>query len=153
MARERKKQEKIDLSPARNLQPHSRNIHYDNMKSAMAEETVIAMALKAPALLDQTGILSSGHFSSELLGKVFGQLMKRHTEGNEVSLGVLTDLTGEEMAHAAGILQRHQGPVNETAYHDCIRTILNEHGKASVETEEDIMALREKLKERKGIKA
>ncbi len=153
MARERKKQEKIDLSPARNLQPHSRNIHYDNMKSAMAEETVIAMALKAPALLDQTGILSSGHFSSELLGKVFGQLMKRHTEGNEVSLGVLTDLTGEEMAHAAGILQRHQGPVNETAYHDCIRTILNEHGKASVETEDDIMALREKLKERKGIKA
>ncbi|MBQ2854374.1 MAG: DNA primase [Oscillospiraceae bacterium] len=153
MARQKKKQEKIDLSPARNLQPHSRNIRYDNMKSAMAEETVLAMALKAPALLDQAGMLSPGHFSSELLGKIFGQLMRRHIEGNEVSLGVLTDLTPEEMAHAAGIAQRHQGPVNEAAYHDCIRTILNEHGKASVETEADIMALREKMKERKGIKA
>ena len=153
MARQKKKQEKIDLSPARNFQPHSRNIRYDNMKSAMAEETVLAMALKAPALLDQAGMLSPGHFSSELLGKIFGQLMRRHIEGNEVSLGVLTDLTPEEMAHAAGIAQRHQGPVNEAAYHDCIRTILNEHGKASVETEADIMALREKMKERKGIKA
>ena len=153
MAREKKKQEKIDLSPARNLQPHSRSIHYDNMKSAMAEETVIAMTLKAPALLDQTGILSGGHFSSELLGRIFNQLMKRHTEGNEVSLGVLTDLTAEEMAHAAGILQRHQGPVNETAYHDCIRTILNEHSRSKVETEQDIMALREKMKERKGIRS
>ena len=152
IAREKKKQEKIDLSPARNLQPHSRSFHYDNMKSAMAEETVIAMALKEPALLDQAGVLSRGHFSSEVLGKIFGQLVQRHLEGNEVSLGVLTDLTGEEMAHAAGILQRHQGPVNELAFQDCIRTILAEHGKASVATEEDIMALREKMKERKGIR-
>ena len=38
IAREKKKQEKIDLAPAQNLQPKSRSIRYDNMKSAMAEE-------------------------------------------------------------------------------------------------------------------
>ena len=152
MAREKKKQEKIDLAPARNLQPHSRNFHYDNIKSAMAEETVIAMALKEPALLDQTGILSQGHFSSELLGRVFGQLIRRHTEGYEISIGILTDFTSEEMAHVAGISQRQQGPVSEQAFQDCIRTILDEHGRANVDSDADIMALRNKMKERKGIR-
>ena len=152
LAREKKKQEKIDLSPARNLQPHSRSFHYDNIKSAMAEETVISMALKEPALLDQTGILSRGHFSSDVLGRAFAQLVQRHVEGHEISIGILMDFTSEEMAHIAGITQRHQGPVNEQGFHDCIRTILNEHGKASISTDEDMMALREKMKERKGIK-
>ena len=152
MAREKKKQEKIDLAPARNLQPHSRNFHYDNIKSAMAEETVIAMALKEPALLDQTGILSQGHFSSELLGRVFDQLIRRHTEGYEISIGILTDFTSEEMAHVAGISQRQQGPVSEQAFQDCIRTILDEYGRANVDSDADIMALRNKMKERKGIR-
>ena len=152
IAREKKKQEKIDLSPARNLQPHSRSFHYDNVKSAMAEETVISMALKEPALLDQTGILSKGHFSSEVLGRAFSQLVQRHVEGHDISIGILTDFTSEEMAHIAGITQRQQGPVNEQAFHDCIRTILNEYGKKSVATDADMMALREKMKERKGIR-
>ena len=153
MARERKKQEKIDLSPAKNLQPHSRNIRYDNVKSAMAEETVIAMALKEPAVLDQTGLLSRGHFSSDVLGRAFMQLSQYHAQGAEISLGMLTDFTSEEMAHIAGIAQRLQGPVNEQALRDCVSTILAEHGKSSVETREDIMAYRERMKKSKGIKA
>ena len=152
IAREKKKQEKIDLAPARNMQPHSRSFHYDNVKSAVAEETVIAMALKEPALLDQTGILSLGHFSSPVLGRAFSQLVQRHIEGHDISIGILTDFTSEEMAHLAGLTQRQQGPVNEQAFHDCIRTILNEHGKASITSDADMMALREKMKERKGIK-
>ena len=153
MAKERKKQEKIDLSPARNLQPHSKQFRYDNVKSAMAEETVIAMALKEPAVLDQTGLLSQGHFSSDVLGRAFAQLSRYHAQGAEVSLGMLTDFTSEEMAHIAGVVQRHQGPVNEQALKDCVSTILSEHGKSSVETRDDIMAYRERMKQRKGIKA
>ena len=152
MAREKKKQEKIDLSPARNLQPHSRNIRYDNVKSAMAEETVLAMSLKEPALLDKTGMLSHGHFSSDLLGRVFAQLAMGHAMGRETTLGSLTDFTSEEMAHVAGILQRHQGPVNEQAFHDCIRTILDEYGNAHVDSDDALMAARNKMKEKKGIR-
>ena len=151
--RDRKKQEKIDLSPAKNLQPHSRQFRYDNVKSAMAEETVIAMALKEPAVLDQTGLLSQGHFSSGVLGRAFSQLSRYHAQGAEVSLGMLTDFTSEEMAHLAGILQRHQGPVNEQALRDCVDTILSEHGKSSVETREDMLAVRDRMKRSKGIKA
>ena len=151
-AKEKKQQEKIDLSPARNLQPKSRTIRYDNMKSAMAEEGVIAIALLEPALLDKTGNLSESQFSSALLGRVFTQLKQRHDQGLEVSLAVLEDLNQEEMSHMVGIVQRQQGPINEQAFADCVATICAEHQAASVTSEDDLLALRSRLKERKGIK-
>ncbi len=150
--KEKKQQEKIDLSPARNLQPKSRNIRYDNMKSAMAEESVIALALREPALLDRTGNLKAEIFSSALLGRVYDQLQKRHQQGLEVSLAVLEDLNQEEMSHMVGILQRQEGPVNEQAFADCVATICAEHQASSVTSEDDLLALQSRLKERKGIK-
>lgn len=152
MAREKKQQEKIDLSPARNLQPKSRTIRYDNMKSAMAEEMVLAMCLQEPALLAQTENLTEDMFSSPLLGKVYAQLSQRSKEGLEVSVSGLTDLTSDEMSHIVGILQRQQGKVNEQAFQDCLRTIEREYQARQVSSEDDLLALRNKMKERKGIK-
>ena len=153
IAKEKKKQEKIDLSPARNLQPKSRSIRYDNMKSAMAEEMILALCLREPALLDHTAGLKPEMFSSSLLGRVFEQLGQRHREGLEVSLAGLTDFSPEEMSHIAGILHRQEGPVSEQALADCVRTVQREHQSGAVETADDLLALRNKLKERKGIKA
>ena len=153
VAREKKKQEAIDLAPAKNLQPKSRNFRYDNVKSAMAEESVVAMVLKVPALLDQTDKLRKEQFSSDLLGRVYEQLQQRHRQGLEVSVGVLAELTGEEMSHVAAIVQRHQGPVNEKALNDCVKTIFAEHQAASVSSHDDLLAFQKKLKESKGVKA
>ena len=152
IAREKKKQERMDLSPARNLQPHSRNIRYDNVKSAMAEETILAMALKAPALLDHIGQLKPEMFSSPLLGKVFDQLTRRHSQGLEVSLSGLADLDGEEMSHLAGVCHRQEGPVSEKAFADCVATVMREHQAGNVRSEDDLLLLRDKMKERKGIR-
>ena len=152
MSKQKKQQEKIDLSPARNLQPKSRSIRYDNMKSAMAEESVIALALREPALLDQTGNLRDTSFSSELLGRVYKMLKQRHDQGLEVSLAVLEDLNQDEMSHMVGVLQRHDGPVNEQAFADCVATICAEHQASSVNSEDDLLAFRSRLKERKGMK-
>ena len=152
VSKEKKQQEKIDLSPARNLQPKSRTIRYDNMKSAMAEESVIALVLREPALLDRAGNLKAESFSSALLGRVYDQLYQRHQQGLEVSLAVLEDLNQEEMSHMVGILQRQEGPVNEQAFTDCVATICAEHQAACVSSEDDLLALRSRLKERKGIK-
>ncbi|MBR3974122.1 MAG: DNA primase [Oscillospiraceae bacterium] len=153
IAREKKRQEKIDLAPAQALQPKARSIRYDNMKSAMAEETVIAMVLREPAMLDETTDLSSEEFSSGLLGSVYLQLRQRHDQGLDVSLGVLSDLSSEEVSHITGIFQRQQGPVNTQALRDCVRIIKSEHQASSVSSEDDLMRLRDKFKERKGIKA
>ena len=152
-AKARKKQEQIDLSPAQNLQPKSRTIRYDNMKSAMAEEALLGLVLREPALLDKTRSLKAEEFSSPLLGNVYQQLRSRHEQGLEVSLSGLTDLTGDEMSHIVGVIQRQQGPINEQALSDCLRTIQSEHQSSHVTTEDDLMALREKMKQRKGIKA
>ncbi len=153
MARERKKQEKLDLAPAQALQPKSRTIRYDNMKSAMAEESVLAMALKDPSLLDTAKNLKAEEFSSPLLGSVYAQLRRRHEQGLDVSLGVLEDFSTEEMSHITRIGQREIGPVNEAAFHDCVRTIQREHRASKVNTEDDLMALRKTLQGRKGINA
>ena len=152
IGKEKKKQEAIDLEPARALQPKSRSIRYDNMKSAMAEEMILSQALREPALLDKTADLKPESFSSELLGRVYSQILKRHREGLEVSVAVLTDLTNEEISHITGILQRNQGPVSEQAFTDCIRTVRAEHQASTVTNEDDLLAFQNKLKERKGIK-
>ena len=152
MAKERKRQEKIDLAPAQALQPKSRAIRYDNMKSAMAEETVLAMVLKEPALLEKTAVLTPESFSCPLLGKVYEQLAGRASRGLELSLGVLEDLSGDEMSHMAGVVHRHAGPVSEDALADCVRTIQAEQQLRSASSEDDLLRIREKLKERKGIR-
>jgi len=153
IAREKKKQEKIDLAPARNRQPQVGKIRYNNVKSAMAEEMVLALCLRESALLDHAAGLKSEMFSSELLGQVFSQLMSRHKTGLEVSLSGLTDFTAEEMSHIAGILQRQNGPVNEKALLDCIQTIQDEYQSTRVTTDEDLRLRQERMKQRKGIKA
>ncbi len=152
-AKEKKKQEKIDLSPARNRQPQVGKLRYNNVKSAMAEEMVLALCLRESALMDHTAGLKPEMFSSELLGKAFSQLLSRHAEGLEVSLSGLTDFTAEEMSHIAGILHRQNGPVNEQALQDCIRTIQDEYQSAKVTTDEDLRLRQERMKQRKGIKA
>jgi len=152
VAREKKKQEKIDLEPMKALQPKDRSIRYENMKSALAEEGVITQILREPALLDSCGALTAEQFSVPLLGKVFGQLQQRHSRGMEVSLGVLEELSSEEMSHLAGISQKSSGPVNETAFRDCIKIILGEQQSRRVSTDDDLLAFRNKLKESKGTK-
>ena len=150
MAMKKKQQEKADLAPMKALQPKARSIRYDNMKSAMAEEGIIAQALRANALLDQATKLKPEDFSVPLLGKVYGQMLARHHQGLEVSLAVLEDLEPEEMSHLSGIYQRQQGPVSEQAFQDCVRTVLAQHQSASVTSDDDLLALSNKLKERKG---
>ena len=152
MAIERKKKERENLAPAKALQPKDRSIRYDNMKSAMAEEGVIAQILREPGLLSECGNLKGSSFSVPLLGRVYDDLSSRYREGLEVSLSVL-ELSAEEMSHVAGITQRHQNTVNADAFHDCVNTVLSQHQSAGVSTDDDLMALRNKLKERKGTNA
>ena len=99
ISREQHRREQESMSPVRTLQPRARSIRYDNMRSAMAEEALLAQLLKQPALFDQIGELKPEAFSSPLLGKVFAQLLGRYRQGLEVSLGVLSDFTAEEMSH------------------------------------------------------
>ena len=156
MNREKRKQERIDLAPAVAAQPKSRTIHYDNVKSAKAEEIVLAQCLTDPAMMDETENLKPEEFSSPLLGRVFDQLRQQSRQGLAPGIAGLTDFTGEEMAHIAGILQRNGGPASEQALHDSIQVIrqMHEFKSASTDSTNDtLMELYRKLQESKGIKA
>ena len=149
-AKEKKKQEQINLAPARARQPESRSIRYDNIKSAVAEEGVIALAVKDPSLLDLCGGLTERDFSVPLLGKVFAQLLERHRNGLAVGISVLSDLTTEEMSHLTRICQNQQGPVNEKAFQDCVLTLRDAAQVKQITTDDELLAFRNKLKESKG---
>ena len=62
--RAKKLQSKKDLTPAAQLQPRSRELRYQNIRSARAEEGVIRLLLLDPTLLDQTESLAPDQFSS-----------------------------------------------------------------------------------------
>ena len=152
MERDKKEQEKIDLAPVRSLQPKARTIRYDNMKSAMAEEGAIALALLDPSLMDKEKGLTGSNFSVPVLGKVYDQLFAMHQKGMEVTLAAVTDLSSEEMSHVVGVCQRREGPVNENAFSDCVKTILSISQASKVSSDDDLMAFRNRLKESKGTK-
>ena len=150
LAREKKQQEKIDLAPAQALQPKTRSVRYDNIKSAMAEEGILAQAFLDPSLMGETD-LTGAAFSVPLLGKVYDQMLAMYKAGYEVSIASLADITQEEMSHITGITQRLQGPVNREAFRDCVQTVRNASQAGKVTSNEDLLAFRNKLKERKGL--
>ena len=150
MAREKKQQEKIDLAPAQALQPKTRSIRYDNLKSAMAEEGILAQAFLDPTLMGETDLTGSA-FSVPLLGKVYDQMLAMYKAGYEVSIASLADISQEEMSHITGITQRLQGPVNREAFRDCVQTVRSASQASRVTSNEDLLSFRNKLKERKGL--
>ena len=150
MAREKKQQEKIDLAPAQALQPKTRSIRYDNLKSAMAEEGILAQAFLDPTLMGETDLTGSA-FSVPLLGKVYDQMLAMYKAGYEVSIASLADISQEEMSHITGITQRLQGPVNREAFRDCVQTVRSVSQASRVTSNEDLLSFRNKLKERKGL--
>ena len=150
LAREKKQQEKIDLAPAQALQPKTRSIRYDNLKSAMAEEGILAQAFLDPTLMGETDLTGSA-FSVPLLGKVYDQMLAMYKAGYEVSIASLADISQEEMSHITGITQRLQGPVNREAFRDCVQTVRSVGQASRVTSNEDLLSFRNKLKERKGL--
>ena len=150
--KEKKAQEKISLAPAQASQPKSRSIRYDNVKSAKAEEDIIAQAMKEPALLDVSAGLKAEEFSVPLFSKVYAQMRARHDAGLGISPATLEDLTPDEASHLAMVVANHSGPINEQAFRDCVRIIQAEYGLSSVSSEDDLMSMRRKMQERKGYK-
>ena len=148
--REKKAQERIDLAPAQQFQRRGGSkVIYNNVKSGVAEQRLIAMALREPALLDLAADLQAEAFSVPLFARVYTQLKQRHQLHQDISLAVLTEVDGEEMSHLAGILYE-QNMVNEDAFRDCICTIKDEYRSSKVETDDDLLAIQKRMRERKG---
>lgn len=151
--KEKKKQERHDLAPAANLQPNQKGLHYDNIRSAAAEEGVLRLVLLEPMLLEQTDGLTGAEFSAPLLGKVFDLLRDRHADGRVVNLGGLAGiLTAEEMSHLARITDRPQNLGHaQRALSDYIAIIRMERLKQQGGSDEELLrAAQAKYKQAKS---
>lgn len=120
---EKKKQEKIDLSPARNVQPKVRSLRFEDVKSARAEESLIAMVLTEPSLLEHTEDLRPEEFSTELYRKAYEQLRQRYLVGLEVSMASLTDFSSDEMARLAEVYNGFQDKISDKMLKDLVQVI------------------------------
>ena len=149
--REKRQKEKIDLSPVTTIQPKSRQMHYDNIRSARAEESLLAQSLMEPALLDRSDGLTGEAFSSPVLGRAFDALLQRHRQGLAVSLAVLEGFSQEEMSHLSAVCQGTDRVAGERAYDDCVAIVREEHRKAQQgNSESDLLDLQARLKTKKG---
>ena len=146
MAIERKVQEKKELELSAARQPRSRDIRYDNLRSAMAEETLIRMLQRDPSLFARGEKLQQGYFSVPMFGKIFDIWKNCWRQDLPLQTGSLAEvLNASEMAHLSGLLQKPDTPVVEEAFDDCVR-IIAEEGREP----EDLRAMQERLKRKKG---
>lgn len=150
-SRERKAQEKREMDAFASRQPRNRELRYENMRSAMAEEGLIRMLLRQPALFDRASGLTMAHFSVPMLGRCFDALNTRWQQGLPVTAAGLSDLlTPAEMAHLTSVLQKPETPLSEQAFDDCLRTIREEYRNAHIADSADLRALQENLRKKKG---
>ena len=148
----RRTQAKKDLSPATQLQPKVRQLRYDNIRSARAEEGVIRLLFLEPALLEQTGGLLPEQFSSPLLGRIYALLRQRHSQGLSLQPGTLAgDLTAEEMGHLTGILEQPESRSNSSqALLDYLEIIETESAYRGGSGLDPLMAARDKFRDKKS---
>ena len=149
-AQAKKKQEAIDLAPARRLQPQVKGIRYDNLRSAMAEEGLLRTVLREPALMTAVP-LRPEQFSSPLLGRVWAAFCAQRARDQAPSLAALEgDADAAEMAHLSAVFQKPDAPVSDDALRDYIAIITEEYDRTHASGSERLLALAARKKEMKG---
>ena len=113
LRKEQKQQERRDLTPAIQLQPKSRGLRYENIRSARAEEGVLRLLLLDPSLHRELTQLRPEEFSSPLLGKAYALLLRRAEDGLSTQLSLLAgELTGEDMDHLTQVASSPESMAN-----------------------------------------
>ena len=148
-AKQKREQEKRDLDAVAAKQPKARELRYENVRSAVAEESLLRMLLREPALFGQAESLEEADFSVSMFGKAFSLLRERWREDLSVQVGVLAEcLNGAEMAHLTAVVQKTDNPISEKAFRDCLQVIQEEARKAK--GTDDLRALQERLRQKKS---
>lgn len=153
LRKEKKQQERRDLTPASQLQPKARSLRYENIRSARAEEGILRLVLLDPSLLAQMEGLRGEEFSSPLLGKVFDLLCRRNEEGLSTHLAALTEqLTGEEMDHMAQVAAQPESMANAgQSIRDYISVIRGEALlRGGAQADDLLLAAQKKYQEKKA---
>ncbi|MEG0777995.1 MAG: DNA primase [Oscillospiraceae bacterium] len=124
----KKKQENESLRPTRANQPRERSLHYENIRSATAEQGVIRLLYLDPSLFSDITNFSGEDFSVPLFGRFFTELRSHSKAGASPSLSLLGEsFENSEISLLTEILQKPQELKNgEAALNDYINIIKSE---------------------------
>ena len=151
LRQEKREETRREMDPAAAVQPFQRELRYDNVRSAVAEEGLLRMLFREPALLAQTEGLTAEDFSVPLFGRVYAALRERWQNDLAITHAALADsLSPAEMAHLTAVLQKQEPPLSETALADYLRILREERAKARVSDASDLLAMQRDLKKKKG---
>ena len=149
----KKKQTRRDMTPVTQVQPRARQMRYENTRSARAEEGILRLLMLDGGLIRETAGLEPEHFSSQYLGKIYAVLRRRLLEGRAIQLGMLEgELDREEIELLAEILRQPEALEQGSKAMADYRAILEAEGmKRQVSDETDLLALRDRLRQKKSI--
>lgn len=149
----KKKQLRRDMTPMAQAQPRERQLRYENLRSARAEEGVLRLLMLDPALEPESGGLEPEQFSSQHLGKIFCILRERLRQGRPLQLGMLEgELEGEEVRLLAEILRQPEAlEKGRQAMRDYCAVIAAEYEKRNETDEAALLAARDRFQKKKRI--
>ena len=151
LRQEKRQQEKVDLAPMSRRQPKIRGMHYEDEKSAQAEEQLLAQVMREPGLFDRID-LGEEEFSAPLLGRAYAALRSCWQQGRQPGMAALeAAFSPEELSHLTAVLARWDQTVDDRAVQDCVDVIRGSWKARNVKNSDDIMQYRKYLQEKKGL--
>lgn len=150
-AMQRKDQEKKELEISVARQPKMREVRYDNLRSAMAEESLLRMLLRQPDLFARCEGVEDDYFSVPMFAKAFSALRERWRSDLSVTPAALAELlTPAEMSHLTSVLNKPDTMLSDEAFDDCVALLRQEHRAGSVDSTQALRAMQESLRKKKG---
>lgn len=146
----RRKEERAALTPAADLQPKARELRYQNMRSARAEEGVIRLLFLDSTLLSLCQGLTAEDFSSPLWGRIYAALSQGELPPNPAAFDAV--LSGEEADLLARLLHTPQSLAEgRQAMADYIAVIHEEARRAAqADPVADLFAVQAKKKQKEA---
>ena len=105
---EKKRYQREVRAAADAAQPKDRSLHYDNVRSARAEEGLLGLIFADSSLIPELReLITPAEFSYPLLGKLYESACQLFDEGHQVAATALEqELTSGEMDHLAMVLRK-----------------------------------------------
>ncbi|MFI3226546.1 MAG: DNA primase [Clostridia bacterium] len=124
MKNKKAKEKRETMSPVGLVRPKNREIHYEDVKSARAEEEILSLLFTDCSLLDKIDIREN-RLSVDFFRNVLILAKKLYEEGKQINISYLAqDFEANEISHLTKIINRPQTMVNrEEALKNCVDKI------------------------------
>ena len=147
LSQSRKQELKNESRPIRAVQPVERELKYENERTALAEQGIIALLYHEPELFSRCGVTAED-FENSVLQKLFTELKSRVDSGGDISLPVLAGVfSGDEMNLLTRITET---PIDRDNASRALEDYINKIRGEKAKTTTDLLDLQKKLRATKG---